>query len=319
MHNKEYHGRFAPSLTGPLHVGSARTALVAWCAARHRGGRFTIRIEDLDEPRTISGMMDRHLNDLRWLGIDWDHGPDVGGPHAPYLQSQRLNDYQTSLDQLHSQRMLFPCILSRKDVRELTSKEPSPIYPAHLRPVNVSPNWYEEPQSDITIRLKTPNRQIDFVDAICGPQHQNVSTTVGDFPLKRRDGVYSYQLATSVDDLNMEITEVVRGQDLIDSTARQLLLIDLLGGLGLNYAHVPLVLNSDGKKLSKRESSMTIGALRNAGVTSEVFVGYMAWTLGWIPSPLPISAKELIQFFNWSSMSHLPDWILAQTLINPKA
>ncbi len=233
MQYNEYHGRFAPSPTGPLHIGSARTALVAWCAARHNNGHFTIRIEDLDTHRGIAGMKDAHLNDLNWLGIDWDFGPDLGGPHAPYLQSQRLDDYQTALDQLHAQEMLFPCTLSRKDIRELASapNESSTVCSPHLRPTALSDNWYVDAHSEATIRFKTPDQRIDFVDAICGPQYENLSATVGDFPLRRRDGIFSYQLAVSVDDINMEITDVVRGQDLIGSTARQLALIDRLGGI----------------------------------------------------------------------------------------
>jgi len=319
MQYKEYHGRFAPSPTGPLHVGNARTALVAWCAARHHGGSFTIRIEDLDQPRVISDVKDAHLEDLRWLGIDWDHGPDVGGPHAPYLQSQRLDYYQTALDKLHALNMLFPCGLSRKNIREQisASTESSCAYPAYLRPSNLSTNWYEEANSDMTIRCKAPQLRINFIDAVCGPQSENVGATVGDFPLRRRDGVFSYQLAVSVDDLDMGITEIVRGRDLIGSTARQLWLIDLLGGTPPCYAHVPLMVNPHGEKLSKRDSSMSLCSIRDSGVTSEAFVGYLAWTLGWIPKPCSIPAKNLVQFFDWHSMSQQSDCILPENFGSP--
>jgi len=316
MQNREYHGRFAPSPTGMLHVGSARTALIAWCAARHSGGRFTIRIEDLDLPRVIPGMMKIQMKDLEWFGIDWDAGPDVGGAHAPYLQSFRHTHYQAALDELYTQERLFPCTLSRKDLREMASEPRGStlVYPRNMRPVHISPDWYTDISRPVTIRLKVPDQRIEFVDQICGFQEENVAIAVGDYALRRKDGIFAYQLAVAVDDLRMEITEVIRGRDLLDSTARQLVLMDLLGGVRPTYAHIPLVLNANGEKLSKRDTSLSIATLRTSGSSSERLVGYLAWSLGLLSRPYPLSARDLVQHFDWNVMKGRSDWMLPENL-----
>ena len=314
MQNMEYQGRFAPSPTGLLHVGNARTALIAWCAARHCGGIFIVRGEDLDKPRVVPGMMEAQMNDLKWLGLDWDAGPDIGGVHGPYLQSLRHQHYQAALDQLHRQEMLFPCTRSRKDLRGLAS-EPNRatiVCPQSLRPTHdVSPQWYTEANRGVTIRLKVPDQRIEFLDRVFGPQKELLAVEVGDFALRRKDGIYAYQLAVAVDDLFMNITEVVRGKDLLDSTARQLFLMDLLGGTRPSYAHVPLVLNPNGEKLSKRDASLSLAALRESCVAPERLVGYLAWSLGLLPDKVSLSARELIQHFDWNAVKkHRSDWIL---------
>ncbi len=317
MQNVCYHGRFAPSPTGGLHVGSARTALVAWCAARRSNGLFTIRVEDLDEPRTVPGMQDAQLNDLEWLRIDWDAGPKIGGPHGLYIQSLRHEHYQAALDQLYRQETLFPCKLSRKDLRELASAphgRQSP-YPRSLRPAHVQPGWYTEPHNDAAIRLKVPNGRIAFYDQVCGTHEENVAVEVGDYVLKRKDGVFAYQLAVVVDDLHMGITEVVRGQDLLESTARQLHLIDTLGGERPSYAHLPLVLNAQGDKLSKRDASLSLATLRERGISAKCLVGYLAWTIGLLPEARPVSPGELVDHFDWSLIQGRQHWIVPEDLI----
>ncbi|MXX96241.1 MAG: tRNA glutamyl-Q(34) synthetase GluQRS [Rhodothermaceae bacterium] len=316
MQSVGYHGRFAPSPTGHLHVGSACTALVAWCAARHAGGLFTLRVEDLDVPRTVPGMKEIQINDLKWLGLDWDAGPDIRGPHEPYQQSLRQKYYQSALDRLYHQQMLFPCKLSRKDVQNLASAPHghTAMYPRSLRPTDVRPGWYEEGGKEATIRLKVPDQRIKFFDQVCGLQEENVATTVGDYVLRRRDGVFSYQLAVVVDDLHMEITEVVRGQDLLGSTARQLLLVDALGGVRPSYAHSPLVLNAKGEKLSKRDESLSLAALRESGVPSRHLVGYLAWALGLLPEVRALSPIELLQYFDWSCMKGRSPCVLPENL-----
>ena len=314
--SNRYHGRFAPSPTGHLHVGSACTALVAWCAARRADGLFTLRIEDLDTPRTMPGMKESQMDDLRWLGLDWDAGPDIGGRHEPYLQSLRQKGYQSALDKLYHQKMLFPCKLSRRDLRTLASAPhgDTAVYPRSLRPAGLEPGWYEKARIDASIRLKVPSHRIQFFDQICGLQEEVVAATAGDYVLRRRDGVFSYQLAVVVDDLHMEITEVVRGQDLLSSTARQLLLIDLLGGTRPSYAHSQLVLNAKGEKLSKRDAPLSLAALREAGVASRHLVGYLAWALGLLPDVRPLTPVELVKYFDWGRMRGVPSFVLPGNL-----
>ncbi|WP_420455527.1 tRNA glutamyl-Q(34) synthetase GluQRS [Rubrivirga sp.] len=279
-------GRFAPSPTGDLHLGSALAALAAWASARRRGGRFVWRVEDLDGPRAVPGAAGRQIEDARWLGLDWNEGPDVGGPHGPYRQSERGDVYRAALRALAEGGHLFPCRVSRRDLRELASAPHGPDggtpYPASLRPTDLAPGWFDDPaaRADAALRFRVPPGEVSFEDAVAGRVVEDVRRSVGDFVLERRDGVVAYQLAVVVDDLAMGVTEVVRGHDLLHSTARQILLIRALGGRVPAYAHVPLLVAADGEKLSKRDDSLTIRSLRAAGVAAEAVVGWLAATLG---------------------------------------
>src|SRR3954468_20832220 len=247
-----------------IHAGNARTALAAWLSARSRGGELVWRLEDLDPPRVVPGMAAAQMADLAWLGLDWDEGPDVGGPFAPYAQSQRSAVYEEALRRLAAAGRLFPCRLSRKDLQVMASAphgaEEAP-YPASLRPREIAPGWFEE-IPDAAIRFRVDERPVAFVDRVQGPITERVDLAVGDFVLRRRDGLWAYQLAVVVDDLAMEIDEVVRGADLLASAARQIQLIQALGGAPPAYAHVPLLLDPAGGKLSKRDDSLTLGSLR---------------------------------------------------------
>ncbi len=279
-------GRFAPSPTGDLHVGSALAALAAWASVRSRGGRFVWRVEDLDGPRAVAGAAERQMEDARWLGLDWDHGPDVGGPDGPYRQSERAGVYERALRRLAERGHLFPCRYSRRDLRELASAphgrgDASP-YPVRLRPASLPPSWFDDPArvADAALRFRVEAGRVAFDDRVVGPVVEDVRAEVGDFVLRRRDAVYAYQLAVVVDDLSMGVTEVVRGQDLLDSTARQILLIRALGGTPPDYAHLGLLVEADGQKLSKRSDALTVRALRRAGVGPEALVGWLAMALG---------------------------------------
>lgn len=257
-------GRYAPSPTGLIHVGNARTALAAWLSVRSQSGTFIWRLEDLDGPRVIPGMAEAAMEDLAWLGLDWDEGP--------YVQSERSVFYEVALARLAAAGRLFPCRRSRKDLQSIASAphgpEGSSPYPAvfrpQSRPEHLEPGWFEQ-LSDAAIRFKVHDRLVEWIDRVYGRQTERVDQTVGDFVLKRRDGLYAYQLAVVVDDLLMGITEVVRGADLLDSTARQIQLIEALGGTRLVYAHVPLVVNAQGEKLSKRDAGLTLRSLREEG------------------------------------------------------
>ncbi len=313
------HGRFAPSPTGLLHVGGARTALVAWLSARSAKGRFTLRIEDLDPPRVEPGAAQLIMDDLAWLDLDFDASPSLGGPHAPYCQSECSSYYGQALEALHKGGWLFPCRVSRRELRTMASAPHGPArgapYPASLRPRHLAPQWFDD-VSGAAIRFMVPDREVSFTDRLHGIQTENVSCAVGDFVLRRRDDLYAYQLAVVVDDLRMGITEVVRGEDLLSSTARQILLVEALGGTRPAYAHVPLVLTAAGKKLSKRDADLTVAFLRDAGIAPEAVVGYLAWSLGIREAPDPISARALIADFCWSRIRSTDPWHLPPDLAN---
>lgn len=317
---KAVRGRYAPSPTGRLHVGSARTALAAWLSVHAQGGAFVLRVEDLDGPRTVPGMAEAILDDLAWLGLDWDEGPARGGPYPSYRQSERHAFYEAALARLHMHNRLFPCRRSRKDLLRLATAphgaDGMPPYPASLRPHRLASGWFDahcNGKPDAALRFLVNDQPVTFEDRVYGAITEPVHETVGDFVLKRRDGVYAYQLAVVVDDLLMGITEVVRGEDLLASTARQIQLIEALGGTRPAYAHVPLVVNAGGEKLSKRDQGLTVQSLRERGVRPEALVGYLAASLGLIPEPLPCLPADLLRHFAWDRLSKEP-WRLPEDL-----
>lgn len=313
-------GRYAPTPSGLIHLGNARTALLAWWSIRRSGGTFLWRLEDLDPPRSLPGAAEAALEDLAWLGIDWDEGPDRGGPHGPYEQSRRSPHYEKALRQLETNGRLFPCRRSRKDLRQLASAPHAddskpPPYPAAWRPQTLPPEWLEDfltgRGEDAAIRFAVAPGPIEFDDLLLGSCTQRVDLEVGDFVLRRRDGLWAYQLAVVVDDLAMGIDEVVRGVDILDSTGRQIQLIQALGGAVPTYAHVPLIRNAEGEKLSKRDQGLTLASLREHGISPEAVVGYLAHTLGLTDSARPRTAAELTEAFAWERL-HRDDWILPQ-------
>lgn len=313
-------GRYAPSPTGWLHVGNARTALAAWLSVRAAGGAFIWRLEDLDPPRIVPGTAAGAAEDLAWLGLDWDEGPGQGGAYGPYVQSERTELYEAALARLAAAGRLFPCRRSRKDLRELSSAPHGtsglPPYPASLRPKRLTTDWYQRHcagTAEAALRFVVDPRPVTFDDRVEGPVTERVGETVGDFVLKRRDGRYAYQLAVVVDDLAMEIDDVVRGRDLLESTARQIQLLCALGGTVPAYAHVPLVQNSRGEKLSKRDEGLTLRALRHAGVTSEQLVGYLAFSLGLLDRPEGCRPADLVPGFDWGRIRRR-DWVLPDDL-----
>lgn len=290
-------GRYAPSPTGLIHVGNARTALAAWLSVRSRGGSFVWRLEDIDGPRVVPGMAEAAMEDLRWLGLDWDEGP--------YIQSERSAFYEEALAKLAAAGRLFPCRRSRKDLQAIASaphgREGGAPYPAAFRPERLDPGWFEQ-CSDAAIRFQVHDKPVEWTDRVQGRQVERVDQTVGDFVLKRRDGLYAYQLAVVVDDLLMGINEVVRGADLLDSTARQIQLVEALGGTPPAWAHVPLVVNAQGEKLSKREAGLTLRSLREEGLKPEELAGWMGWSLGLLDRAEPCTAAELVPLFAWDKV-----------------
>lgn len=278
---ESYRGRFAPSPTGDLHLGCAATALVTWIAARSCGGRLILRVEDLDTPRVVAGSIDRQLDDLRWLGLDWDEGPGAGGALGPYAQSERFDRYEAALDDLGRRGLLYFCDCSRAEIARVASAphagDEGPRYPGTCRDYGLDRRDWKRPPA---IRLRVPERDVAIEDRLQGRFVQNVAASVGDFVLKRGDGVYSYQLAVVVDDVAMGVTEAVRGADLLESAPRQVLLAELLGGPAPAFAHAPLVVASDGTRLAKRSRGVPLRDHRDAGRTPEALVAGLARTLG---------------------------------------
>lgn len=283
--------RFAPSPTGDLHLGGAYIALAAWLRARASGDAFVVRDEDLDRPRVVPGAIDRILDDLTWLGLDWDEGPRVSGPHAPYAQSQRAQIYERAIAALGD--LVYPCTCTRAEIAASAphAGEEGPRYPGTCRdPKN------RRADRQASLRLRVPEGVVSFDDEIHGPQREDVAEVVGDFVLRRADGIAAYQLAVVVDDLAMNIEEVVRGDDLLGSTARQVLLMQLLGGRVPRFVHLPVVLGPDATRLAKRHQSRWVGStireLADLGISSEEIVGELGAALG--VGDGPTTAKLLV-------------------------
>ncbi|MEZ4458467.1 MAG: tRNA glutamyl-Q(34) synthetase GluQRS [bacterium] len=291
-------GRYAPSPTGPLHLGNVRTALLAWLHARLTQSVFVLRMEDIDGPRCRPGAAETILDDLRWLGLDWDEGPDVGGTFGPYTQSENTAAYQSALDSLVSKELAYPCWCSRREIAEASSAPhgATPIYPgtcSHLSPEQRAARQAEQPDRIPSWRFRV-GATVTVVDGLLGPITQNLSAEVGDFVLKRADGLWAYQLAVVVDDIQMKITDVVRGADLADSAPRQAALFSALGADVPTFWHVPLMLDADGHRMSKRDGSESLRELRQTE-SAEKVVGRLAASLGWADIGTELSATTLLQ------------------------
>jgi glutamyl-tRNA synthetase len=271
--------RFAPSPTGDLHLGGAWTALASWALARANGGRTVLRVEDIDTPRVVKGSASRILEDLRWLGFDWDVGP--------IFQSDRTSLYEAALARLDAAGLTYLCDCSRAEIARAASaphageEGKETIYPGTCRDAPRDRELKRLP----AIRLRVPQGAIvRFDDAICGSVEEDVGRSAGDFVLRRGDGVFAYQLVVAIDDAEMGVSHVVRADDLLGSTARQMLLMRLLGHTSApTYAHVPLVLATEGERLAKRTRGATVRELAEQGVRPEAIVGELARGLGLVP------------------------------------
>lgn len=307
-------GRFAPSPTGDLHLGGARTALIAWLAARRDGSSLVLRMEDIDTPRVVPGAASRLLEDLRWLGLDWDEGPDIGGPRAPYTQSERSGFYLDALERLEARGHLFPCYCSRAEVARAATAphgpgDDGPRYPGTCRTLTQEQRTaHEQAGRRPALRLRVEPQDITLCDQLTGPLHQDVAAAVGDFILRRADGLFAYQLAVVVDDLAMDIGEVVRGDDLLGSTPRQLLLRALLAPQAgpLHFAHLPLILGPDGKRLSKRHGAISVRAFRDSGWAAERLVGHLAASLDLCPPGTALRPADLLPEFSFIKLARTP-------------
>jgi glutamyl-tRNA synthetase len=289
-----HRGRYAPSPTGGLHLGNARSALAAWLHTRWLQGIFVMRIEDLDRQRSRPGTAAINLDELRWLGLDWDEGPDCGGDYAPYTQSQRADYYHEILERLRPQT--FECYLSRRDLQELASAPHGPldIYGLPERALNQTLRTQKiAAGKPPALRLLGPQHEICFQDQLQGPQ----SWPVGDFVLVRADGEWAYQLAVVADDMAMCIDHIVRGDDLLPSTAAQIVLYRTLGAPIPDFLHVPLLHDHTGQRLSKRKGALTLSALRTSGVQAPALVGLLGYSLGLLAKPEALLPRELLSCY----------------------
>jgi glutamyl-tRNA synthetase len=279
----EHHvrGRFAPSPTGEMHLGNARTALLAWLQIRELHGRFVLRIEDIDFTRVRAGAEETILRDLAWLGLDWDEGPDLGGAFGPYRQSDRLEEYEKALAKLET----YPCSCSRKDILEAIQNAPSAPHGMEVRYPGTCSERVVHSDAPRAIRVRVPPGEFCFDDQFHSRICQDVQASVGDFVVRRGDGAFSYHLAVVSDDMAMKITHVLRGQDLISSTPRQVFLYQQLGSSLPGYAHVPLMMDYRGERLAKRandsQQAPSLKALRESGADPRVVVQELAASLGW--------------------------------------
>lgn len=276
-----YRGRLAPSPTGYLHLGHARTFWVAAERARVAGGVLVFRNEDLDAVRFRLDFVDAMLEDLRWLGLKWQEGPDVGGPFAPYNQNARRPLYRAALERLHAAGLIYPCSRSRRDVLEAigaphegAGPDDEPVYPREFRPPADAPLPALGATVTVNWRLRVPDGEaLSFHDGRFGPQRAIAGRDFGDFLVWRKDDVPSYQLACAVDDAAMGITEVVRGADLIKSTFRQLLVYRALGLTAPAFYHCPLMVDETGQRLAKRHDALSLRTLRERGEKPEEITG----------------------------------------------
>ena len=269
--NAGYRGRIAPSPTGYLHLGHARTFWTAHQRAVARNGILILRNEDLDRDRVRPEFLEAFLEDLRWFGIRWQEGPDCGGPNAPYSQSERRAGHAAAFEALRSAGWLFPCTCSRKDIQSAVraphAADDEPIYPGTCRHRSAAEVPAGRP---VSWRFRVPKgRALDWIDGGQGPQSWTAGRDFGDFVVLRPDGVPSYQLACVSDDHAMGITEVVRGADLLVSTARQILLYRALGWTPPDFFHCPLMTDEHGVRLAKRHASLSLRTLREQGRTPE--------------------------------------------------
>jgi glutamyl-tRNA synthetase len=308
-------GRYAPSPTGALHLGNVRTSLLAWLFARSSGRAFTLRVEDLDRPRVRPGATGHLLTDLRWLGLDWDEGPGSGGPCGPYFQSQREALYTAAFGRLCDGNLVYPCYCARSDLARIASApqqdghgESAPRYPGTCRELTAAQRVEREASGRRpSWRFRAPDNPITFTDVLHGEIGENVAAAVGDFIVRRSDGVFAYQLAVVVDDALMGVDQVARGDDLLGSTARQLALYDALGfPRPTEYAHVPLALDTTGVRLAKREAAAGLDALKDAGRTAREIVGALAASCGIWPGGTPATPAQILAVFDPAKIARTP-------------
>ncbi len=297
-------GRFAPTPSGRMHLGNVFAALIAWLSVRSQGGSFLLRMEDLDTQRTNPEFASLLREDLLWLGLDWDEETPP--------QSTRGVVYQRYFESLRDMGLLYPCYCTRSQLHSVNAPHLSDgtyVYPGTCRNLtDAQRNAYGRAPA---FRVKVPNQDRSFTDKAQGLYTENLCTECGDFVVRRADGVFVYQLAVTVDDGEFGVTEVVRGSDLLSSAPRQMYLQDLFGFSHPCYGHIPMLLAPDGRRLSKRDYDLDMGAFRQ-NTTAEKLLGALACATGLLPTAQPVSARELAGEFSWDKLQK------AEIRIDPK-
>ena len=299
-------GRFAPSPSGRIHLGNIFCSLLAWLSARQKGGRVVLRIEDLDTARCPQRYAEQMERDLQWLGLTWDEGPGVGGLHGPYEQSARTALYQAALARLEEQGLVYPCFCTRAELHAASAphrEDGQVIYPGTCARLTAEEALWRAKETGRApaLRLRVPDERISFTDGHMGPYGENLLQECGDFLLRRSDGMFAYQLAVVVDDAAMAVTEVVRGEDLLSSTPRQLYLYRLLDLPAPAFFHVPLLLTHDGRRLSKRNADAGLDDLQGRYTAAEI-LGKLAYLGGFNPGAGPRTAEALLEDFDWDKV-----------------
>ena len=291
-------GRFAPSPSGRMHLGNVFSALLAWLSVRSQGGEMVLRIEDLDPDRCRAEYTETLKNDLHWLGLDWDR------EQTP--QSLRTEAYAEAFECLHAQGLVYPCYCTRTELHAASAPHASDgrvLYAGTCR--NLSEEERAAKTKAPAWRLQVPDADVTFTDGLQGIYRENLQTDCGDFIIRRADGVYAYQLAVVTDDAEGGVTQVVRGMDLLSSTPRQLYLYRLLGKQAPQFYHVPLLVAPDGRRLSKREKDLDLGALQKSYTPQEI-LGGLAHLAGMTEQYEPASAEELARIFTWEKIKREP-------------
>lgn len=291
-------GRFAPSPSGRMHLGNVFSALMAWCSVRKQNGTMLLRIEDLDPDRCRPEYAERLKKDLLWLGLDWD-------TESP-PQSQRSEIYAEYFEKLAQRGLVYPCYCTRNELHDASAPHAADgqlIYAGTCR--NLTDAQRAEKTRKPAWRVRVPDETVCFTDGVFGAQAENLAAHCGDFILRRSDGVFAYQLAVVVDDGENGVTEVVRGCDLLSSTPRQLWLQKQFGFAAPQYFHVPLLVAPDGRRLSKRDRDLDLGALQERFAAEEL-IGKLAFAAGLTETDAAISAKELVGVFDWKYIKKEP-------------
>ena len=293
-------GRFAPSPSGRMHLGNVFSCLCTWLSARSQGGRIVLRIEDLDDRCKRPELAAQLIDDLAWLGLEWDEGP--------FYQHDRLDLYEAAMHKLQDAGLTYPCFCTRAELHAASAPHASdgtPIYRGACRGLSAEEIAHRSALRAPATRLRVPavddlvDDVVEFVDRTYGAQCEALATECGDFLVRRSDGVFAYQLAVVVDDAAMGVTEVVRGCDLLGSTPRQIYLQHLLGLPTPRYAHIPLLMAPDGRRLSKRDRDLDLGELRARFGTPKALLGWLAGQTGIAPDATPRSAEQLVEHFSW--------------------
>ncbi len=300
MEQKKIRGRFAPTPSGRLHLGNVFCCLLAWLYARSQGGSIVLRIEDLDAQRCPRANAVLLADDLTWLGLTWDCGAWRGEDDAAYFQSQRAQVYASFFSKLERLGLIYPCFCSRNELHAAEAPHFSDgrvVYSGRCRSLTAQERALAMQKRLPAWRVQVPDDDLTFVDGHYGWQKYNLARDNGDFIVRRSDGVFAYQLAVTVDDALMGITQVVRGRDLLPSTPLQLYLYRLLGLKPPQFCHIPLLLGPDGQRLAKRDRALDLGVLRRSAAPAQI-IGCLAYLAGQLDEPRPITPEALLPIFD---------------------